>query len=44
VAHWVLLDILFVAGAAEHQYWLATLFGSGTALGVVFLALHGARR
>ena len=44
VAHWVLLDILFVAGAAEHQYWLAALFGSGTVLGVVCLALHGARR
>lgn len=43
-AHWVLLDLLFVAGAAEHQYWMAALLGSGTVLGVVCLALRGARR
>lgn len=44
VGHWVLLNVLFVAGAAGHQYGGAALLGSAMILSVVILSLRGARQ
>jgi len=40
---WILLDLLFVIGAATHHLWMAAAVGAGAAVGSVVLALRGAK-